>query len=116
MENNNWLKNLKVGDEVVIDLSSIWKRHVYEIHTIEKITPTGRFKLSNNEQYYPDGRKVGGKYGDILKQVTPEILELMKRKRLLTSLKFDEFAGYLSSERLELLHEWKNELLKNNKK
>ena len=115
-EDMGWVKDLKQGDEIAVDESSTWYRNYYKILTVEKITPTGRIKLSDGSQYYPDGRKVGDNYKTPLRQITPEILELIKRRKLLNELNTDKFIGKLSSERLELLLEWQKELLKDDTK
>lgn len=112
MKDNEWIKNLKVGDEIAIDISGRWNRNIYAKVTITKVTPTGRIKTSNGHQFYPDGREIGSNSAlSPLRQLTPKIIELIKRKELLDGLKFNEFAGLLSSERLHILREWQKELI-----
>ena len=110
-EDMGWLKDLKPGDEIAVDNSNHWRRNSYEIRKVAKITPSGRIKLDDGRQFQPDGKEIGEAYSRPLRQVTPEILEFIKRKELLYKLKFDKFAGYLSSERLESLLQWQEELL-----
>jgi hypothetical protein len=105
-----WLKNVKVGDEIVVDYSSTWNRYSYRIHKVEKITPTGRIKLDDGTQYQADGRKIGESYHFPLRQITPEILELIKRRELMYKIKTDRLIGMLSSERLEIMLKWQEEL------
>jgi hypothetical protein len=107
-----WFKKLKVGDDVVIDLSSMWNKDDYKLCKVEKITPTGRVKLNDGSQYQPDGKKIGESYCYPLMQVTQEILDAVERRRLMYQLKFDKFEGLLSIERLKILLEWQDELLK----
>ena len=58
--NNKNLNSLKVGEEVCVKLCN----EIY-IRKIIKITPTGRFNLSDGEQYYNDGRCVNNHYRTI---------------------------------------------------
>ena len=104
-----WLKSVKVGDEIAISYSSPW-RIGYAICKVEKITPTGRIKLDNGTQYNADGEKIGDRYSHPLRQITPEILELIKRRSLMYKVKADKLIGMLSSERLEIMLKWQEEL------
>ena len=55
-ERSKWLKNLKVGDTVICLDRSGWVRYTRIIkHTIDKITPKGRIKLSNGILLNEDG-------------------------------------------------------------
>lgn len=111
-ENNEWIKELNVGDEIAVDVSNVWHKNAYKRVTVTKVTPTGRIKTSDGNQYYADGRKIGGNSSfSPLKQLTPEIVELIERRELLNGLKFDEFVDLLSSERLQTLREWQKELI-----
>lgn len=111
MDNMDWLKNLKPGDEIVVDQSNNWDRHKYKIEKVEKITPTGRIKLSDGSQYDPSGKRIGS-YDRPLKQITPEILDIIERRKLISQLEFDKFKGLLSADRLRVLLEWQEESLK----
>lgn len=106
-----WLKNLKVGDEVAVDESSQWHGKRYVIRTVKNITPTGRIRLSDGTQYKSDGYKIGGGLSQPLRKITPQILDVIERRELLGKLKFDEFKGLLSAEKLIILLKWQNELL-----
>jgi hypothetical protein len=110
MNSLEWIKALKVGDEVAIDNSTSWHRHNYEIVTVVKITATGRIRTSKGSLYYPNGFVVG-QNGSELKQITPEILEFIERRKLRYKLDFNKFEKMLNSERLKLLLEWQKELL-----
>jgi hypothetical protein len=106
-----WLKILKVGDEVAIDISNNWISNAYKVCKVEKITPSGRIKLDDGSQYQPSGRKIGDSYSYPLRQITPEILEIIERRNLMDKLKFDKFKGLLSAERLRILLQWQEELI-----
>lgn len=81
-----WLKTLKVGDEVAIDISNQWVSNNFKISKVVKITPTGRIKLYDGSQYYPNGIKIGDGYSYPLRQITPEILEIIERRHLMVDL------------------------------
>ena len=104
-----WLKNVKAGDKIAVDLSSRWNSG-YMIHKVEKITPTDRIKLDDGTQYQADGKKIGESYCYPLRQITPEILELIKRRELMHKIKADRLIGMLNSERLEIMLKWQEEL------
>ena len=105
-----WVKDLKPGDEVAVDKSGVYTRNSYQITKVEKITPTGRIKLYDGSQYYPNGRELGQSYSYPLKKITPEILEIIKRRDLMYKIKdVQKLIGSLSSERLEILLQWQAE-------
>jgi len=54
-----WLKDLKVGDMVVVNTSGVGMRLRTAI--VEKKTPSGRITLSNGYTYNPDGNVRGVK-------------------------------------------------------
>lgn len=110
-ENMAWIKELKIGDKIAVDISSTWMRNNYKICTVEKITPTGRIKLSDGSQYQPDGKQIGTSYSYPLRQITPAILDIIKRRQLISKIDIDKFIGLLSVERLEILLQWQTELL-----
>jgi hypothetical protein len=56
-ERKQWLDNLKVGDEVCYRVGSISFKN-YVIKTIDKITPTRRFKI-DDLQFDSSGREMG---------------------------------------------------------
>lgn len=111
---SEWLKTLKPGDLVIVDMSSHFNRRNYIKDTVEKITPTGRIKLTTSGQYYPDGREVGNKYGHAkLLPPTPEHLEIIKRRELRYKVRFEKIIDKLSSDKLELILKWQEELIGN---
>jgi len=110
-EDFEWLKTLKVGDEVAVDNSNHWHRNNYSIYRVIKITPTGRIKLSDGSQYQPNGRKIGDSHSQPLRQITPEILDIIERRKLMSRLEFDKFKGLLDTKKLKTLLQWQDELL-----
>ena len=61
MEQTEWLKTLKQGDEVVL-LKSSWSGSKYSIKEVEKVTPTGRI-IVDGVTFLPNGRKWSGTTG-----------------------------------------------------
>ena len=61
MEQTEWLKTLKAGDEVVL-LKSSWSGSKYYIKEVEKVTPTGRI-IVDGVTFLPNGRKWSGTTG-----------------------------------------------------
>ena len=61
MEQTEWLKTLKQGDEVVL-LKSSWSGSKYSIKEVEKVTPTGRI-IVDGVTFLPNGRKWSGTKG-----------------------------------------------------
>lgn len=95
-ELEEWVKTLKVGD-VVAARNHSYAGAKYNVYTIEKITPTGKIRLSNgtllNEQGYNSGSGSWGRYTQI-EPLTDEILAdinryKLARKLVLTMEEFD---------------------------
>jgi len=105
----NWIKDLKVGDEVAT-VTPTWCTRNYSIQKVVAITPGGRIKLDGGECYHKNGVRLGG--GGEIEPVTPEILDVLERKRLYGMLNFEKFKGRLSVERLNILLQWQEELTK----
>lgn len=106
-----WLKTLKAGNEVAVDCSSMWNKNFFKILKVEKITPSGRIKLSDGSQYQSSGREIGESYSYPLRQITPEIMDFIERRNLLYKINdFDNWKGLLSRGQLETLLQWKTEL------
>jgi hypothetical protein len=59
-----------------------------------------------------DGKLIGTEYKYPLRQITPFIINIVERRDRLSKLNFDLFKGFLSKERLDILLEWQDELLK----
>jgi hypothetical protein len=103
-----WIKNLKVGDEVIISRWYYSGRNLFKT-TVNKITATGRIKTSDGSEYTAEGRKYGQTEGDLL-QVTSELLDEIERKELLYKIDFEKFKKKLSSDRLKIILQWQEEL------
>jgi len=92
-----WIKNLKVGDEVVVTTGSYGKR----ISKVTKITPKGFINVGH-EYFNPNGSQRGGDtwHKSSLSQLTDEVMLEFKKKRLVgkcIDIKFTE----LTIEKLE---------------
>lgn len=70
-ENDEWLKTLKVGDEVTY--STRWHKDV--ITKIKKITPTGQIKTKDNKTFKKGYCRMDSWDGCWLKPVTDEVRE-----------------------------------------
>lgn len=79
MDNSEWLKGLKVGDEVYLKR----KAHRYDtaMETITSITgeTPARWKVGKYLIRKSDGHLIGGGY---IEEVTPQILEIERRKKV----------------------------------
>jgi len=64
MQRDAWIKSLKVGDKVAIDIARFGNAK-YKIHAVKKITPTGRIVLDNDMQFNKDGVKKIDEYHSI---------------------------------------------------
>lgn len=111
-KNEEWIKELKVGDEVAVLHNSFYSKNNYYILKVVKITPSGRLELSDGSKYMSDGKLIGAEYKYPLRQLTPEIINIVERRDRLSKIRFDLFKGGLSKERLDILLEWQDELLK----
>jgi hypothetical protein len=74
----DWIKDLKVGDKVVVESNNYGKA----ITSVEKITPKGFIKTKNGHQFNPDGSQRGGSSWtySFLSQLTDEVLLKFKKK------------------------------------
>lgn len=81
---DDWLKTLKVGDEVCYDTAYISENYV--IATVSGITPTGMVRLDNGLLFNKGGfcRDKMRNFRYHLQPVTDEIREKVRRKELLT--------------------------------
>lgn len=72
----DWIKNLEVGDTVII--SGYWNAR---IAAVEKITPSGRIKV-DGMTFNPDGSERGGDawHRSRLFEATPEVVREMQEK------------------------------------
>lgn len=96
-----WLRNLKVGDEVILV-----SPHSSELlGRIDKITPTGKMTV-RNWIFNPAGFHEGaGNYRvTYLRQPTPEKVALIKRRELIQAVSSTRW-NILSTETLETIQE-----------
>lgn len=90
MDQSEWLKSLKAGDEVAV--SDRWG---YQIKKIDKVTPTGQIKIGTDT--FKNGWKHGKTTWDYslsLEPVTQEIRNGIKRKALVNILNNSKFDKY----------------------
>ena len=82
MEQTEWLKTLKAGDEVVL-FKSTWRGSKYSIKEIKKVTPTGRI-IVDGVTFLPNGRKWSGTTGYArIEPVTDEHRERIEEEKFL---------------------------------
>lgn len=82
MEQTEWLKTLKAGDEVVL-LKSSWSGSKYYIKEVEKVTPTGRI-IVDGVTFLPNGRKWSGTTGYArIEPVTEEHRKTIEEEKFL---------------------------------
>lgn len=89
MDKQEWIKTLKVGDEVAIRSYHRLGGCPYAIATINKITLTGRLKLDNGEEFNADGSLRGGDSWRItsnIEPITDEVLNIIYKYRLVSSV------------------------------
>ena len=81
-DQRNWIKTLKVGDEVVL-IKSSWRGSKYSIKEVEKVTPTGRVVIGG-VTFLPNGTKWGGTTGYArIEPVTDEHRERIEEEKFL---------------------------------
>ena len=97
MRNNDFLKDLKPGDKVIV-------RRVYgaRVDTIEHITPTGQIKVKGDTYRFKNGERMGRGMWDKIVYLEPwseaaeqKIKEEQRRAHMadyLNTLKFDFFS------------------------
>lgn len=74
--NNDWIKNLKAGDKVIVCYRGIYSDDT--VKTVDKVTPTGRIKVGcdyYNQNGWP--RNHGGTH---LEEATAEALEAIRQR------------------------------------
>jgi len=98
MDDKEWIKELKVGDTVVVATNNYGNK----ITTVVKITPKGFINTESGKQFNPDGSQRGGgnwSYSSLC-QLTDEVLLEFKKKRLIKQCKEIDFSK-LSIDNLE---------------
>lgn len=58
MDNNDWLKSLKVGDKIIVDSTGLYGSGE-SVHTVEKITPSWQIKVSGYDSKFKNGQMLG---------------------------------------------------------
>jgi hypothetical protein len=103
-----WSMTLKPGDEVALREShGIWD-DTFKIVKVEKVTKTGQVKIEGIEEKFVNGAKRSAsklRYnygGDGIEPIVDEIIEEIKREKLLRYLK-DKHAEHLKTDQLEKL-------------
>jgi hypothetical protein len=110
-DKTEWIKTLKVGDEVAVDNSGRWYHNNYSVEKVLKITPTGRICLTDGKAYKPNGVEYGGENRRCnLLPVTQKIRDHIRRNTIYYKLQFNKLEPLLSIEQLETILTWQNEL------
>ena len=86
MDNKEWIKTLKVGDEVLTEQGGAYG--YMAIYVVEKITPTGRI-VTSNRTFNPDGWERGD--ANVwsrmrISPVTQEARDKIRRKEIVDSM------------------------------
>ncbi len=88
MIRNEWIKTLKIGDQVCYNNSpSFSKERSYVVTKVKKITPTGRVTLEDDTQFDNTGCKGSNSSICFLEPITQEIAVYIKRKRMINKVK-----------------------------
>lgn len=58
MDNNDWLKSLKVGDKIIVDSTGLYGIGE-RLHTVEKITPSGQIKVTGYDSKFKNSQMLG---------------------------------------------------------
>jgi len=104
--NNEWLKELKVGDEVVYDDGGHYSKR-YNVITVNKITPTGIIKTSDGKSWSNEGGERGS-YRDPwrgtirLQPYTDEIKEYITRQKAIVYLGHANFEELPTDKLIEI--------------
>ena len=86
-----WIAALRPGDEVVIDHGR-YGAHNYEVHKVDKVTPSGRIVIGDRT-FNPNGWERGGHQYHMLviQEATPElrqrVIELKERAAILATIR-----------------------------
>lgn len=106
---NDWLKGLKVGDEVCVYTNGHGSDERFTKATVERITPTGAFRVREKgsdglDKFSPDGRaRHGGTWGwtYTMRPWTMEITRHIARQKLVQSVLFYVDRSVIDREMLE---------------
>lgn len=87
-----WIKNLKVGDKVVVH-SWAWCYNKYIETTVSKITPTGRIRVNGYEEQFNQQGYAMGDYSSCLcnpkEDDTIRLVQLTKERKFLNSAEYE---------------------------
>lgn len=108
MSDNDWLKELKVGDPVYIYTSGTIGDS-YRLTTVKKITPKGAIRVENGDLYKNGTYSVSGSWTwYYLKQWSPELQKELYDKKILSTKRYKirETDWYkVSSENINKIHD-----------
>lgn len=102
LTNQEWLKSLKEGDQVAYDNSRLGTKR-YVITTVKKITPKGMIRTDDGYLFNSDGYYRSSDFWEAglhLEPVTEEILDSIKRKKLIQEFETIKF-NQLTNDQLE---------------
>jgi hypothetical protein len=109
-ENFDWLKDMKVGDEIGVRKGTYLYGYFYDIRKITKVTPSGRIELDDGTKFMPNGKEVGENHSYPLAQVTQEILDMNEMRKLKQKIDFDKYKSYFTLEQLRQIYVWQQEI------
>ena len=93
MDRKEWLKSLKIGDEVCYDAGK-YGSSFYVITRVDKITPAGKIRTADEILFNLDGENSVDKYFPyVLQPVTDEVREAGERRIIIDIIgrvKFDK--------------------------
>lgn len=93
-----WIKNLKVGDKVVVK-SYGWGYNEYKESVVSKITPTGRIRVNGYEAQFNQEGYAMGDYSSCL--CNPKEDDTIRRVQLTKERKFLNSAEYEISQKIK---------------
>jgi len=98
-----WLRSLKVGDEVRYDRNSWGSSRLWTVTKIAKITPTGMFRLADGALFYSNGRGRGDYSYRCLLPVDEAFKAEQARKNAIRYLNDYDFSRLSSEDLLKVL-------------
>lgn len=78
--NNDWIKNLKAGDKVIVCYRGLYSYDT--VKTVDKVTPTGRIKVGCD--YYNQNGRPRNHGGTHLEEATTEALEAIQQREVIS--------------------------------
>ncbi len=88
---NLWIKNLKVGDKVCVEIHSMFPEKF--LTEVTRITPTGKIRVKDrNLLFDSNGNAGGGSWTDYtLVPITPELTQEFEEAARLSAVKSTDF-------------------------